>query len=125
MYIWPCAIYAVLRKMNRGERVLQRLCIYIYSTRSTRVQGGPQGPGPQGTRGAHKGPAHEGPGARKGPAHKRPGGPMHAVVLALHGIPAQGCVPPGHSVNGTWQEGNSVNIPCPCQKRKRVSKRRV
>ena len=41
----------------------------------------PLGRGPQGPRGAHKGPAHKGPGgptraqgARKGPAHKGPGG---------------------------------------------------
>ena len=96
--IWPCAIYEVLRKMNKGNRYsIDGVPIYIYiyilpgrqgprggckgpahkgSGGHTRAKGGPQGP-----RGAHKVPAHKGPVGPQGPtkAHKGPAdkGPAH------------------------------------------------
>ena len=143
IYISPCAIQAVLRKMDRVEWPFHRPCTHIYSTRPRRAQGRPQGPGQQWPRGAHVSLAHKGPGgstrtqparahgsykshkgpraratraqvclhwpgpqgpmgAHKGSGHTGPRGPMHAGVPASYGRPAQGCVPPGQPVNGTW-----------------------
>ena len=81
MYIYICVCMHIYMYVY----IYVYICIYIHMYRqgATRAQGGPQGPGPQSHRGAHKGASRKGPGgptmawqgptwAHKGPAHRKP-----------------------------------------------------